>query len=71
LVWHSVSPRGAALIVFWPKFICIYLASEFPFLLSHITWLHFGFQFVSLLLFPLDCCLYSPFCCCCCCCCCC
>jgi hypothetical protein len=57
LIWHSVSPRGAAHTVFWPKFLCIYLASEFAFLLSHVTWLYFGFQFVSLLPFPLDCCL--------------
>jgi hypothetical protein len=57
-VWDSVSPISAAHIVFGPKFLCIYLASEFALLLSCTTRPHSGFQFLSLLLFPLECCLY-------------
>jgi hypothetical protein len=43
---HSVSPSGAAHIVFWPNFISIHLASEFALLFSRIAWLCSGFQFV-------------------------
>jgi hypothetical protein len=49
---------AAAHIVFRPKFLCIYLASEFAFLLGRTTRLCSGFQFVSLLLCPLDWCSY-------------